>query len=191
MQVLIDSIDQRMLLSQGNEVLTSLTLTLPNGQKVSVSIQPEGAELVLKAWAGAVNGSAPSVVRQAEARAPVQQDELEVFGGNGVEQEEELTLDWTILPDTELPQTIKAELTRRGFPAVLSLSELTTAADQISAELLEQVRAQQPKVQKLQVSRPRMMPKDELGYPIVPQRAERDPGEMGPGDEDEDGVPQA
>lgn len=180
-----------MLLNQGNEVLTSLTLTLPNGQKVSVSIQPEGAELVLKAWAGAVNSSAPPVARQAEARAPVQQDGLEVFGGNGAEQEEELTLDWTILPDTELPQTIKAELTRRGFPAVLSLSELTTVADQISAELLEQAKAQQPKVQKLQVSRPRTVPRDELGYPIVQQRVERDPGEMGPGDEDEDGVPQA
>ncbi len=193
MQVRIDSIDQRMMLNQGNEVATSLTLALPNGQKVSVSIQPEAAEIVLKAGAG--GGASAPAQPPVEVMVPRQpsNEELEVFGGSGVEApEEEMSLEWAALTDDVLPQAIKDELTRRGMPPELPLSELSTLADQISAELMERAkRQQQPQVQRLQVSRPRTVPKDEMGYPIVPQRVDRDPGELGPGAHDEDGVPQA
>lgn len=200
MQVTIESIDQRMLLEGEQDMVTSINIRLPDGSYIAAVVQPEMAERLLRV--------ATSVGRNLDSEsgpsspAYTEDTELEVFGAEKEAEEQEI--DWTQLPDDSLSPQMKVILEEIGAPQVMPASELAGLVDQISERLMMQAAAKTRagvvdkikaaavpgQVQKLQVARPKTVPKDDFGYPMVAQQSDRDPGEVALTGSDEDGVPQ-
>lgn len=187
MQVVIESIDQRYPLEGDKEVITTLNIRLPNGQHITTVVQPEMAERLIGA-------AVPEPPKQDES-LPITDGAPEVFGDGETDEAEQL-IDWTELPDDSLAPQMKKVLFESEAPHVMPASELAALVDKIGEHLMNQAaqraRATTPgKVQRVQAPRPRMVPKDELGYPMVPHlNNDRDPGEVALSGSDEDGVPQ-
>jgi len=171
MHVMIESIDQRLLLDGGDEPVTTINIKLPDGSYLSAQIEASGAKRILQL----ANPDSPKVV--SSPPPPTASAQEEVYGGEdqqatGANPDE--TIDWTVLPDSDLTPQMKGILAEIGVPHQMMVQASGTPVGQ---------------VQRLQPVRARTVPKDELGYPMVSRSAERDPGEMGPG-VDEDGVSQ-
>jgi len=199
MQVTIISIDQKLLLNGTSELHTFVTMRLPAGGDVSVRVEPDVAQALIIAATGASDD--PIQARDEEAASTLDSSTHEgddVFGGEDT-QTEDAGVEWATLPDEHLSAHMKETLTSLQAPAVLPMSELVALVDQITEATLERKRKQQQRqrpqpvvgaVQRLQpVARPKTVPRDEMGYPIV-SRNDRDPGEVALTGTDEDGVPQ-
>jgi hypothetical protein len=112
---------------------------------------------------------------------------------------------WKTLPDETLPPHIKGFMEASQIPPLIKMSELKRILNKISGAApqppeqvqhpaptpgVNQVRWNDGPVILKSVPR-RTVPTDEKGYPIVPGSEGRDPGEVvGPGDGDEEGIPQ-
>ena len=179
MKVTIEGIEQFLKLGGKFETINSLRIRLPDGTLFAASVDNAIIErLIFLANQEAVTGE--------------ELTEDGVFGGEPPEvlPEEEQMIDWANLPDSVLPQEIKKELSGYGYPPVVRASELAAARELIAERLRtkEQPAVRTIPAQLQQVPRPRTVPKDEMGYPVVPNRPS-DPGEVALAG-DEDGVPQ-
>lgn len=189
MQVTIESIEQRMMLGS-NQMITLVNVKLPDGSYFTSQIEPEVAERLLKI----ASGAGPT--------APVDNgvgnhEEPEVFSeaSESVEEEDQ-EIEWATLPDEHLSPSMKQALAEIGTPQVMKASELVALIDQVTEQMMNKAaqKAKKPavgQIQRVQVPRPRTVPRDDYGYPIVAQQpVERDPGEVALTGSDEDGVPQ-
>ena len=188
MQVMIESIEQKVLLNGGELLVTTINIKLPDGSYLSAQVDRSAAERILQL----ANADEPKVVPSFPPPVPIQE---EVYGGEdhqgpGIDPDQ--VIDWSSLPDSDLTPQMKGILAEIGAPRHLPASELVTLVDKISERMMVQASKAPPvgQVQRLQPVRPKTVPKDEMGYPIVPRTVERDPGEMGPGVVDEDGIGQ-
>lgn len=117
--------------------------------------------------------------------------DIEVYSAETAEREQaEQEVEWSKLPDEHLSPQMKKTMSELGVRPVMPASELVAVVDQITERLMETRQNQTPRVQRLQPVRPRTVQKDDMGYPIVRQQVERDPGEVAVTGRDEDGVQQ-
>jgi hypothetical protein len=188
MQVTIEGIEQFMQLDGRTEVLNSIRIRLPDGSMFAAQVEAQVIERILM-----LSREEPAVEESTELKPPAPSNGLSedgVFGEGPVEvaQEDQL-IDWTTLPDSTLPAAIKKALREANFHRVLRAAELAAVVDAITEEMRSKARQAAAVPAPLQqVARPRTVAKDELGYPIVPNKPS-DPGEvalLG----DEDGVQQ-
>lgn len=199
MRVVIESLDQKMLLS-GGDITTSLTLVLPNGSRVNAQVDPEAAQTIMS-----LHVEQGGIHKEPEDEAPYESNGLlsdpetdtDVFGASSASSASvEAFIVWSDLSDEHLSPKVKAILTSLGVPPSMPASKLVSLIDEITEKMLSDKLAQQPQVGRvqrpapLQMTRARTVPKDEAGYPILPRQDDRDPGEMSQMGSDEDGVPQ-
>lgn len=203
MNITIESIDQKLKLDGSSELVTYLSLLLPNGESISAQVGPEVAQTIINLI------SQPGYVAETPAFDTIDEPvghyedaHIEngfdggVFGGD-LEVPEEPSSDeliaWKDLPSTTLPNQVKIELQKAGVGAHLKVSDLVELTESITERLLEEKRAPpqrtQGVVQRVQTPPVKTVPKDEMGYPRVPA-IDRDPGEIAQMGTDEDGVPQ-
>lgn len=208
MQVIIESIDQKLLLNGKSQLVTFLTLELPNGEKVSAQVAPDVAQTLIslvpesteELELPSVHVDVPLQTRThplpVQPPATEQAPEDEIFSASDQPEEPEQQIEWAALPDEHLSPQMKKILQDLGAAPVMPATSLVALVDQITERLIEQKQTQQPqpvvgKPQQLQVARPKTVPRDEMGYPVVAgQSQDRDPGEVALMGEDEDGVPQ-
>lgn len=189
MQATIEGIEQFMRLDGKLEMVSSVRIKLPDGTIFVASVGQDVIEKIIALSTGE------------EAQEPREMQELPdvsaglagggVFGGDSETSQESQLVDWSELPDDVLAPAVKRALREHGFGHVMRASELASVVDEISERMLakaQQTAKVQPPVQ-IVVPRARTVPKDDMGYPIVPHR-QSDPGEVAL-TADEDGVQQA
>jgi hypothetical protein len=197
MQVFIESIDQRVRLdSPGEEASTIINIRLQDGSYIAAKIDNEAAGKLMQLSVSTTTRPVPPAYVSENVS-----DVGDVFSGEESGQEGEQQLDWEQLPDESLSAQLKQVLRDINAPKMMAASDLVALVDQISERMLieAQERAKPPtqkapmtpgQLQRVRGTRPRTVPKDEYGYPIVPQIVDRDPGEVALMGSDEDGVPQ-
>lgn len=210
MIVTIESIDQRLKLDGSSELVTSLSLLLPNGMTVSAQVASEAAQTIINLVSDpeyvpethTVTETPEASEGPVELYGNVRVEESpldfdgDVFGGDvgeATEEPEQELISWRELPDTTLPSHVKLELEKAGVDDQLKVADLVELTETITERLMEQKRAQpqrvQGVVQRVQSPPIKTVPKDEMGYPRVTS-VDRDPGEIAQMGTDEDGVPQ-
>jgi hypothetical protein len=218
MKATITDIDQSYSLATGR-VSNFLIFQLPSGQKIRAHIGDEDAQTVITESRTQASPAPRSQGIAYDPDNPRPDFEHEDFGGldmsvvdgeptktpvNGgydplgpepTKHVNEGMLDWTRLPDTQLPPQMKQILKASRIPPMISYDDLQA----LKGQILERMR-DKPQAGKVDWNGGprrsgsgipiRTVPMDEKGNPMPPGGIiEADPGE-GP-DEDDDGVAQA
>lgn len=212
MKVELDGIDQSLKF-KGGRTTTYASLLLPSGKQVRAVIPSEEdvasiiAEAAHVGELGADEGEeleTEAVPNMPTMPAPPPVDFEQVVAepnDNPFEQQvaaERLdTVNWTTLPETQLPPMMREVFEASGIEPVMTLKEFENLKLKVLERLRNMGKPQPGEVswnqgtQRTKRSTPRRtVPMDEAGNPLPPGGiVEADPGE-GPDDDEDDGVPQ-
>jgi hypothetical protein len=197
MVVEIVSIDQSFVLDGSGETHSYANIKLPSGDVVKIEIDED----VIQRLAASAGIEEPK--RNGHSVTSPQQ-EVDTDLNSIFSEEEPRKIEWAELAPAILHPQIKEAFVKLGLPMELTEEEIKFYADKV----IEGVEAEQqtpvvqeppavPQVQYVQdasvvrrVPPRKQVPKDEMGYPVVPKRAgEVDPGEqIATDDLDDDGV---
>lgn len=202
MNVQILKIEQSFDVESG-DVAHYLVLQLPNDAVIQAIVGEEDVQAVVAATVGENVDGEGTVAEQEE---PVEEPEVPTLEEERAAALSDNLLEWRKLPDGILDSKVKKVLEEIGIPDQIAEPALAEVVETITTGLAKQAAEQLLKSgptpaapeavaavpQMKEVPRPRTVPKDEMGNPIVPRATrsapvvERDPGEV----VDEDGVMQ-
>ena len=202
MRVEITALDQSLSLGTG-ETSNYVVFLLPSGRAVRALVDDDTAAAVISEYGqGVVSGeeAAPRPIVNFDPVAPPMRVNFDYDKAadppRGPFVPEEEQVNWTILPDTQLPPGMRQVFEASGIEPVLSRTDF----DNLKLKILEKLRVsgkptvgevvwdQGPQRQTRAAPR-RTVPMDEAGNPMPPGGlVEADPGESQ--QDDDDGVAQ-